>query len=251
MCRMAAGSFVLGAVMMLTCSMVVCSAPELEGWVTQQDRLKQSATRDFEDVPLWRLMHHLFKDYQLNLVLDETTVSYDTRVIVRAKDAPIGEGLRRALEPRGLGYRAERNVIWISSLDKANGKEWVLFSSKLNPDIDAEFAARLQEPIDLNFVNADVASVLRYLAMVNAVPIEIDVMAMEPSGDTTKPPSLDPGKGKVTIQISRVPFEEALEAVLRQKGLLYTIREGWIRIVHPETLRQFGLRLEGGRASGR
>ncbi len=61
-----------------------------------------------------------------------------------------------------------------------------------------------QELVSLDFVNADISQVIRFFALkteMNFVPAE-DV------------------KGKVTIHLHNVPFDEALKTVLEQKGLI-------------------------------
>lgn len=78
----------------------------------------------------------------------------------------------------------------------------------------------LGEPISLDLKDADLKDVLRAFAELTAVNIAID-------------PDV---RGSVTVQLHDVPWDQALDLILRMNGLGYVLEGRILRIGKPEKL---------------
>jgi type II secretory pathway component GspD/PulD (secretin) len=131
-------------------------------------------------------LFRLFADFTgLNVVV-QPGVHGD--VTLHAKDEPWQDVLERVLAPNGYRFSLEGNVLWIAPADYL-----------------ASFPARTWsgKPIDVDFRNEDLPSALAYFARVGGFELLADPAVA----------------GHVTFRLVQVPWDQALELVLRTNGL--------------------------------
>jgi hypothetical protein len=81
---------------------------------------------DFDDATLESVMRHVAGTWGLNVVLDEPGLNEvgatsDTKIDLRVKDVRLSTVLQLALEPLGLGYAVEDEVIKVTSRERLAG----------------------------------------------------------------------------------------------------------------------------------
>ncbi|MCK4325825.1 hypothetical protein KAW55_03645, partial [bacterium] len=93
-----------------------------------------------------------------------------------------------------------------------------------------QLEARARAPVSPEFKNAHLRGVLEYLSEISGVDIILDETVF-PSGEEGGGPF-----PRVTIRLKDVPLIEALDVILRTKGLRYRLEENVIWVSTPENL---------------
>jgi hypothetical protein len=140
---------------------------------------------DLVDGPLGDVFR-LFADFTgLNVVVQPGVRG---EITVHAKDEPWQDVLERILAPNGYRSSLEGNVLWIAQADYL-----------------ASFGERTWsgKPVDLDFHDEDLRDTLAYFARLGSFELQLD-------------PSV---AGRVTFRLVQVPWDQALELVLRTQGL--------------------------------
>ncbi|GEM_PF-3181765 len=73
---------------------------------------------DFTDAKLKDVVEFLAVSNDINIIVDEASVPADERVTVHLKNIPLVEALDIILRTKGLKYRLEENIIWITSAER-------------------------------------------------------------------------------------------------------------------------------------
>ncbi len=73
---------------------------------------------DFTDAKLKDVVEFLAVSNDINIIVDEASVPTDERVTVHLKNIPLVEALDIILRTKGLKYRLEENIIWITSAER-------------------------------------------------------------------------------------------------------------------------------------
>ncbi|MBI4430153.1 MAG: tetratricopeptide repeat protein [Candidatus Omnitrophica bacterium] len=73
---------------------------------------------DFTDAKLKDVVEFLAVANDINIIVDEAAVPADERVTVHLKNIPLVEALDIILRTKGLKYRPEENIIWITSAER-------------------------------------------------------------------------------------------------------------------------------------
>lgn len=134
----------------------------------------------------------------LNFII-EPGVDLSVPATVNVDRVPWDEALDRVLSISGLACSVEGNVLWIGPADRAR--------SSSRPFVG--------EPVDLRLDGADLRQALGEFSKWTDLDIE-----------------LAPGiQGQVTVELVDVPWDQALDAILRTNGLEVT-RKGAVLDVH-------------------
>jgi hypothetical protein len=140
---------------------------------------------DFEDADLGEL-YRFFADFTgLNVVVHPGTRG---QVTIHARKEPWERVLERILAPNGLAYRLEGNLLWIAEADIVAGWPARAFSGA---------------PVDVRFQDVDLREAFAWLARQGGLELAL-------SPDVA---------GRVTLRLDRVPWDQALDVVLRVNGL--------------------------------
>lgn len=73
---------------------------------------------DFNDAQLKEVVEFLAVSNDINIVIDETVVPRNETVTIHLKNIPLEEALDIILRTKGLKYRFEENIIWITTEEK-------------------------------------------------------------------------------------------------------------------------------------
>ena len=73
---------------------------------------------DFNDAQLKEVVEFLAVSNEINIVIDETVVPHNETVTVHLKNIPLNEALDIILRTKGLKYRFEENIVWITTEEK-------------------------------------------------------------------------------------------------------------------------------------
>lgn len=158
----------------------------------------QTISVNFKDAQLFEILR-LFADVtRLNVVVQPGVRG---TVTLSAHDRPATEVLEKALAPYGYMLRIDGNVAWIGRPDAAPAK-WTRPSG---------------EPIDLDFKDAPLADVLRQVAAHGGGRVVV--------GEGVA--------GRVTLRLSAVPWQQALDLIATANGLLWE-RQGDVITVRPQ-----------------
>jgi type II secretory pathway component GspD/PulD (secretin) len=140
---------------------------------------------DFEDANLGDL-YRFFADFTgLNVVVQPGTLG---RVTIHARKEPWERVLERVLAPSGLAYRLEGNLLWIAEAEVVSGWPARAFSGAL---------------VDVRFQDEDLREAFAWLARQGGLEL-----ALSPEV-----------AGHVTLRLDRVPWDQALDVVLRVNDL--------------------------------
>ncbi len=100
-------------------------AEEFKGVNKSKDRLllEEKAAKvipsiDFTDARLKDVIEFLAVSNDINIVIDETVVPPNETVTIHLKNIPLKEALDIILRTKGLKYRFEENIIWITTEEK-------------------------------------------------------------------------------------------------------------------------------------
>ncbi|MFI4944216.1 MAG: hypothetical protein ACHP85_13180 [Burkholderiales bacterium] len=140
---------------------------------------------DFEQAELGEL-YRFFADFTgLNVVVQPGALGQAT---IHARKEPWERVLERILAPNGLAYRLEGNVLWIAQASVVTGWPARAFTG---------------EAVDVLFQNEDLRDAFGWFARQGGLEL-----------------SLSPEvAGHVTLRLERVPWDQALDVVLRVNGL--------------------------------
>lgn len=84
--------------------------------IEKKARMKLSAC-DFDNANVRDVINYLADLSGINIVLDETVLSSPMNVTVHLKNFTVLDALEVVLRTKGLGYRLEENLIWISNIE--------------------------------------------------------------------------------------------------------------------------------------
>lgn len=161
----------------------------------------QTISVAFKDAQLFEVLR-LFADVtRLNVVVQP---GIRGKVTLSAHERPATEVLEKALAPYGYSLRIDGNVAWIGTPDAAPAK-WTRPSG---------------EPIDLDFRDVPLADVLRQVAAHGGAPVVI----------------AEGVAGRVTLRLSAVPWQQALDLIANVNGLVWE-RQGDVITVRPRARR--------------
>jgi type II secretory pathway component HofQ len=110
------------------------------------------------------------------------------QITLHAKDEPWQDVLQKVLAPNGYRYSLEGKVLWIAQADYV-----------------ARFEPRTWKgnAVDVDYRNEDLRAALAELARHGGVELQFDASVA----------------GHVTLRLVQVPWDQALEIVLRTNGL--------------------------------
>ncbi len=158
----------------------------------------QPMNLEAKDTPLVQVLMQVAEIAELNFIVQpESDISVP--VTASFEQIPWDQVLATVIEDSGLGYSAEGNVVWIFPKDTARATA-------------DSFAG---EPISVSFDKADLRQSLQKFSEIANLDIE-----------------LEPGiEGYLTLELKDVPWDQALDAVLRLNHLESAI-EGNVLKVH-------------------
>lgn len=84
------------------------------------------ASIDFNDARLKDVIEYLATSNGINIVLDEQVIDDASGVTIHLKNIPLLEALDIILRTKGLKYRFEENIIWITTAEKLAREELVV-----------------------------------------------------------------------------------------------------------------------------
>jgi hypothetical protein len=172
------------------------------------------------------------------LGLQEAERSVNSTVTLNVENTPSRVGLARVLARLGLNFAVKDDVLIISSPEgiEREGWETVALPRLLTPKTKAVLA-QLDEPIAMPFPNEpSLEDVLKYItqattsATTPGIPIVVDAFGLQAAQRTLQT--------TVLIDLEGVPLKTSLRLLLKQLGLVYTIKDGLVVISSPEVVRK-------------
>lgn len=165
--------------------------------------VSRRATFNFSDLPVRAALQIIADQLDINMVVTSTVAG---SVTLNVTNAPIGDILDAIMEVNGLAYRLSGNVIYVAPQAEILSRELM----------QLEYEARLAElgkiqraevytgnTVTLNFQDIETRAVLQLLAEASGVNIVIS----------------DTVLGNLTLRLTNVPWDQALDIVLWTKGL--------------------------------
>ncbi len=202
-----------------------------------EKKAKQIVSVRFENAHIRSVLRYLSEIIGVNIVLDEGVFSEDGKVIqhgisprvtVDLKDLPLIDALTIILRAKDLIYRIEENLIWITTPDRMVLKTTTrVKSGEVIGDAELRLEEKAKQLISITYENAHLRTVLTHLNRRSGINIVLD--------ENVFPGEKDPKAG-ITIHLKDIPLLEALDVILRSKGLRYTIVENIIWISTPERI---------------
>ena len=151
---------------------------------------------DLEEAPVLETLSGLAKVSGLNFVVEPGT-DLSARVSLQNRSMPWDQTIDHVLREADLTYRLEGNILWIRNADGSQGVHG--------------FAGK---PISVQLQEADLEEV--FVAFGQWADLEV---------------ALDEGiSGEVTAQLMGVPWDQALDAILRLNDLESSVSDGVLRI---------------------
>jgi hypothetical protein len=158
---------------------------------------KANVTFDFKDAALNDIFR-LFADVSgLNIVVHPGTRG---KITTNLRDVPWDQALDEVLRPHGYAANRVGNLVEIGPPDRLGTRRQ--FDGK---------------PIDVDFKSVDLIEALRHIAE-------------EGRGTVAAPPEI---RGKVTIILKQVPWDQAFDVLARLNGLTWTMEGNSIRVGRP------------------
>ncbi len=210
-----------------------------------KNRMEQKAQQvisvHFENAHIRSVLRYLSKKGGVNIVLDERVFSEDRKVIegvisprirIDVEDLPLIEVLTVILRAKRLIYRIEENLIWITTPERMVLKGTTRVEKETEAPISAEelsLRKRARQLISLDFEDAHLRTVLRQLMKISGINIVLDESVF---------PSDEDSRARVTIRLEDIPLTEALDVILRSKGLKYQIHPNLIWVATSERMRK-------------
>lgn len=94
------------------------------------DALKEKASKkisslDFSDAQLAEVIEYLSKVSAVNIIMDEAVVSHAGSITIHLKEVTLVQALESVLRTKGLGYRFEKDFIWVSTKENIEREDLV------------------------------------------------------------------------------------------------------------------------------
>jgi len=153
-------------------------------------------TLSLEHAPVAEFLRRVGQASGLNVVVEFGT-PLPKEVTIQAKDRPWKEALGEVFQAAGLAYYVEGSLLWIH--DASDEKAPQTFSG---------------QPIDLDLKEADIREALADISQRYGLKLMID-------------PEIE---GSVTLFLKEVPWDQAFDAILKIKGLSFSVDQGQIHI---------------------
>jgi hypothetical protein len=159
------------------------------------------------------------------VALQVVGATLETPVTIASRGEPAGKMLLRLLRPLGLTYTVNNGIL-VVTYDAAQGRD----SGRGPNPKDRPVLLRLEEPLPLNFQNAPLGDVLKFIKAASAgpddggIPIFIDPAALRRARMTmTTPVTVASRDGE--------PLKDALGRLLGAHNLAYQVKDGLLQIV--------------------
>jgi hypothetical protein len=172
------------------------------------------------------------------LGLHEAERSLTSTFTVNVENIPLKVSLAQVLAQLGLEFAVKDDVLMISSPERIKRDSWetVALPRLLTPKTKAVLA-QLDEPISMSFAfETPLEDVVKYITQATTtatalgIPIVVDAFGLQEAYRTLQ--------STISIDLDGVPLKTTLRLLLRQRGLVYTIKDGLVVISSPEVIRK-------------
>jgi TonB family protein len=155
----------------------------------------------FENARLLDVLKYIAKRVEINIVVDP---GINGRVSCQLEQVPWDQGLDWMLQWNGLDMIYKGNVLRVLKADPANKDLKKAMKKK-------KYTGEL---MTFNFHNADIIDVLKIISKIAGLTLEIA-----------------PGvKGKVTVQLQKIPWDQALDLMLELNGLAWEVKGKVVKV---------------------
>ena len=172
------------------------------------------------------------------LGLQEAKRSLNSTFTINVEGTPLRVTLAQVLAQLGLDFAVRDEVLIISSPEgiQRGRDETVVLPRLLTPKTKAVLA-QLDEPISMSFANeTPLEDVLKYITQATTtatalgIPIVVDAIGLEEVEKKLQ--------STVTLDLLDVPLKTTLRLLLKQLGLVYTIKDGLVVISSPQVIQK-------------
>jgi beta-lactamase regulating signal transducer with metallopeptidase domain len=150
-----------------------------------------------KEAPLGQVLESFQKITGLQ-ILTQPDVDLSSPVTVEFSKVPRDEALGKVLRAQGLDSTASGTVLWVFGADGRHSPA----------------RAFKGEPVDLSLKDADLGDVLQGMGEITGLRFLLDAGV----------------QGLVTVELKQVPWDQAVDAVLRLQGLTYTTEGNEVRV---------------------
>lgn len=194
-----------------------------------------------------------------NLFSGSKPVSPDGRIVtdgmveyVSLENISVRDALTAVLRPLNLTFRAEPNLIWISSPAMIESDDARPKPPRAMPP-ESALGKALKSQVNINFENVHIRDLTDFIHSSWAVNIMLDTRVIAPAkGNVGEKKVGSPGyvtDGMVRfLKMDNIPLEEALDAILRPLDLTFMTDTTFIWISSPELIQQGPLPAESAPA---
>ncbi len=183
------------------------------------DALAETTEIMAHDQPLVRIIIELQERHHISILFDNDIVpgspAYgDPRVTCELRHVKLGRALRQILNEVHMDYIVRSQDILVVTREKARVlKRWPGGSAKsVN---ETKIAAALEEPTQFDFAGQPLTDVLAYLKEKHQIDMQLETGALTSIG----------GDVMITRTVSGITLESALDLVLGELGLVWSIHD--------------------------
>jgi hypothetical protein len=157
---------------------------------------------------------------------------------INVEGTPLRVTLAQVLAQLGLAFAVKDDVLIISSPEgiERGSFETVARPRLLTPRTKAVLA-QLEEPVSMGFANeTPLEDVLKYLTQATTtatalgIPFVVDAFGLQETRTTLQ--------STISMDLEGVPLKSTLRLLLKQLGLVYTIKDGLVVISSPQVIQK-------------
>ena len=166
-------------------------------------KLAKKVSVAFTNTDIRKVISYLGKVSGLNIVVDEKALSgIDPNITIKFSNVPLSDAISIISRQKGLEIiKADETMIQIG---KVSG-------------LTIKMKEKLKKIVSVKFSNAHLQDVLTYISQSAGINIVLDEGLYDDEGNS----KIDGTNDKVTIHLEKIPLSDALNVMLRAKGLKY------------------------------